>query len=78
MRPREIQKQVSIFFGLSDWKAIRDEAIRLRVPITEVCRRWMRPALHSLRDRLHRGEGVWKTDEEMTREEGGWRIEEDG
>ena len=78
MRPREIQKQISIFFGLSDWKAIRAEAARLRVPITEVCRRWMRPALHSLRDRLHRGEGVWETDEEMKREEGDSRMEDRG
>jgi len=46
----EIRKQISIFVLLSDWKAIRDEAARQRIPMTELCRRWMRPDL----ERLHR------------------------
>jgi hypothetical protein len=35
----ELRKQVSIFLPLSDWRAIRREAARLRIPMTELCRR---------------------------------------
>lgn len=55
----EIRKQVSIFMPLSDWKAIRLEAARLRIPMTELCRRWMRDELtelHERHDRSRRGE----------------------
>lgn len=43
MPTQEIRKQISIFVSLSDWKALRAEAARLRAPMTELCRRWLRP-----------------------------------
>ncbi|MCH8828167.1 MAG: hypothetical protein IID45_01175 [Planctomycetes bacterium] len=49
MRIPELRKQISIFVPLSDWKAIRFEAARLRIPMTELCRRWMKTDLHRLR-----------------------------
>ena len=45
----EIRKQISLFVPLSEWKAIRREAARRRIPITELCRRWMKPGLDDLR-----------------------------
>ena len=48
----EIRKQISIFVPLSDWKAIRREAARLRIPMTELCRRWMNPELSRLKRQL--------------------------
>ncbi|MCH7687786.1 MAG: hypothetical protein IH899_14060 [Planctomycetes bacterium] len=45
----ELRKQISIFVPLSDWKAIRREAARKNIPMTELCRRWMKPELTSLR-----------------------------
>lgn len=47
----EIRKQVSFFVPLSDWKAMRMEAARLGIPITELCRRWMREGMDELRER---------------------------
>lgn len=47
----ELRKQISIFVPLSDWKAIRMEAARRRIPMTELCRRWMRRDI----ERLHGG-----------------------
>lgn len=47
----EMQKQISVFIRLSDWKLIRLEAARLKIPMTELCRRWMRRHLDALRDR---------------------------
>ncbi|MFG0333456.1 MAG: hypothetical protein ACF8TS_08855 [Maioricimonas sp. JB049] len=49
MATGEIRKQISFFLPLSDWKALRDEAIRQRVPITALCRRWIDPELIRLR-----------------------------
>ncbi|HUG92707.1 MAG TPA: hypothetical protein VML55_17835 [Planctomycetaceae bacterium] len=46
---REIRKQISIFVPLSDWRIVRDEAIRRRQPMTELCRGWMEPHLSRLR-----------------------------
>ena len=46
---REIRKQVSVFMPLSDWRAIRDEAAGQRIPMAELCRRWVEPKLHQLR-----------------------------
>lgn len=43
------RKQISIFVPLTDWKALRQEAARQRVPMTEICRRWMEPGFQSLR-----------------------------
>ena len=45
----ELRKQISIFVPLSDWKAIRGEAARQHIPMTELCRRWMKPELTKLR-----------------------------
>jgi len=45
----ELRKQISIFVPLSDWKAIRGEAARQNIPMTELCRRWMKPELTKLR-----------------------------
>lgn len=51
MPPTELRKQISIFVPLSDWRAIRHEAARQRIPMTELCRRWMKPGLSKLRGR---------------------------
>ncbi len=50
MNRSEIRKQISIFVLISDWRVLRDEAARRRIPITELCRRWIRPELQALRD----------------------------
>lgn len=44
----EFKKQISIFVPVSDWRAIRAEAARLRIPMTELCRRWMKNDLRKL------------------------------
>lgn len=49
MSPDEIRKQISIFVPLSDWRAIRLEAAQRRIPMTELCRRWMHADLTRLR-----------------------------
>jgi len=46
-----LRKQISIFLPISDWKAIRLEAARLRIPMTELCRRWMKEDMEKLRAR---------------------------
>jgi len=46
----ELRKQISIFVPLSDWRAIRHEAARQQIPMTELCRRWMKPGMSKLRD----------------------------
>jgi len=46
----QLRKQISIFVPLSDWKAIRHEAARKRIPMTELCRRWMKPEMNRLHD----------------------------
>jgi hypothetical protein len=51
MPSRSLQKQVSIFLPLEDWKRVRLEAARRNVPITELCRRWMSSGLQELRRR---------------------------
>lgn len=43
------RKQISIFVPVDDWKEMRMEAARHHIPMTELCRRWMRPEL----ERLH-------------------------
>lgn len=43
-----IRKQISLFLPLGEWKAIRQEAARQRIPMTELCRRWMKPGLEEL------------------------------
>lgn len=49
----ELRKQISIFLPLSEWRALRAEAARRKVPITELCRQWLTPHLESLRDPSH-------------------------
>ena len=51
MPSRSLQKQISIFLPLEDWKRVRLEAARRNVPITELCRRWMSTGLQELRSR---------------------------
>ena len=51
MPSRSLQKQISIFLPLEDWKRVRLEAARRNVPITELCRRWMSGGLKELRRR---------------------------
>ncbi|MDA0832201.1 MAG: hypothetical protein O3A29_02880 [Planctomycetota bacterium] len=46
----ELRKQISIFIPLSDWRAIREEAARRGVPMTELCRQWMANDLKRLRN----------------------------
>ena len=48
----QLRKQISIFVPLSDWKAIRLEAARQKIPMTELCRRWMKPDMEKLRAKL--------------------------
>lgn len=48
-----IRKQISIFLPAAEWRTLRDEAARRRLPMTELCRRWLRPEL----DRLRRDAG---------------------
>jgi hypothetical protein len=48
MPEREIKKQISIFLGISDWRALRAEAARQQIPITELCRQWMTPEIRRL------------------------------
>lgn len=60
--PFELRKQISIFVPVSDWRAIRLEAARRRIPITELCRQWMRPHVTQLRKGGTSPEAV--TDEE--------------
>ncbi len=49
MLNNRLRKQISIFIPLSDWKAIRMEAARMKIPMTELCRRWMKPKLTKLK-----------------------------
>lgn len=49
MTQAELRKQISIFITLSDWKAIRQEAARRQIPMTELCRQWMSRDLQKLR-----------------------------
>jgi hypothetical protein len=49
MQRVEFRKQISIFVPLADWRAIRAEAARQHIPITELCRRWMKPEMERLK-----------------------------
>ncbi len=52
----EIRKQISIFVPITDWKAIRLEAARRGIPMTELCRQWMHPSIDDLRRTQASGE----------------------
>lgn len=43
-----VRKQVSFFLPRPQWVLIRNEAIRLGIPITELCRRWMSDEMRRL------------------------------
>lgn len=43
-----ITKQISIFLPIETWNAIRDEALRMHIPVTELARRWMQPHIEQL------------------------------
>lgn len=49
MVPPEIRKQISMFLPVSDWRALRQEAARLNIPITELCRQWIGPEIRRLK-----------------------------
>ena len=44
-----VRKQISVFLSADDWRVLRDEAARQRVPMTELCRRWLCPGIDELR-----------------------------
>jgi hypothetical protein len=48
MAHSELHKQISIFLPLPEWRRLREEAARLNVPITELCRQWMAPHIAEL------------------------------
>lgn len=50
----ELRKQISLFLPVSEWLAIRHEAARRKIPMTELCREWLRPKL----ERLHEQEAA--------------------
>ncbi len=53
-----MKKQISIFLPMDDWQAIRLEAARSRIPMTELCRRWLEPALLELKQPAQREAGL--------------------
>ncbi len=58
MPKRRLSKQISIFLPISDWRALREEAARQGIPITELCRRWMTPEIERLRRSLAKSRPV--------------------
>lgn len=57
MTPSALRKQISLFVPLEDWKAIRREAARRGIPMTELCRQWLTPGLRRLQCR-HSADGA--------------------
>lgn len=49
MSTPEFRKQISIFVPLPIWQALRAEAARQKLPISEMCRRWIIPHLENLK-----------------------------
>ena len=47
----EFRKQISLFVSLDDWRLLRAEAARRKVPVTELCRPWLDAGLQKLRRR---------------------------
>ncbi|MCA9095667.1 MAG: hypothetical protein KDA68_19440 [Planctomycetaceae bacterium] len=85
----ELRKQISIFIPLSEWRALRAEAARQKIPITELCRRWMTPGLESLKpveeianvsakaklsSEFSKGDGVERGQSEMARSKMGKSV----
>ncbi|HEX6985314.1 MAG TPA: hypothetical protein VF170_08050 [Planctomycetaceae bacterium] len=48
-RNPQVRKQVSISLPAAEWRTLRDEAARRRMPLAELCRRCLRPGLDRLR-----------------------------
>ncbi len=44
----EFRKQISLFLPLPEWKAVRQEAARRGIPMTDLCRQWLKPSLEKL------------------------------
>ena len=44
----EIRKQISIFIPFSEWQVIRIEAAKQKIPVTQLCRKWMRKDIKKL------------------------------
>ena len=44
----EIRKQISLYFPLSEWKMLRAEAARLKIPITDLCKGMMEKGIKKL------------------------------
>jgi len=49
MKRTEFRKQLSIFVPISEWRAIRAEAARRNIPMTQLCLSWMRPEIKRLK-----------------------------
>ncbi len=49
VKPVHTKKQLSIFVPISDWKAIRFEAAKQKIPMTELCRRWLDPEINKVK-----------------------------
>ncbi|MBA3315710.1 MAG: hypothetical protein M3552_02635 [Planctomycetota bacterium] len=48
-RVPQLRKQISVSLSVADWRVLRDEAARQRLPLAELCRRWLSPDLNRLR-----------------------------
>lgn len=53
MATRELRKQVSIHVPLSEFKVIQAEAARLKIPMSELIRRWMKDGFEGASERYH-------------------------
>ena len=47
---RGITKQISIFIDIEDWRRLRLEAAKQRLPMTELCRRQLAPLFRRIRN----------------------------
>ena len=45
----EFRKLISLLLPVADWRAVRFEAARRRIPMTALCREWLEPDLERLR-----------------------------
>lgn len=52
----ELTKQVSVFVPMSDYRLIRDEALRLNLPMTQLLRRWIDGELKRLKKEAGKGD----------------------
>lgn len=47
----EFRKQISMYLPVTDWQILRLEAATRRLPMTELCRQWIKPHLEQIRRR---------------------------